>query len=169
MIKNEQQYKNTLDWIDKFQQSLAGLDRDEDKRKNDPEGWELLYNSFQSQLLRLKQEINEYEFLRSHSQSQPIVLKISDIDCLAEICIKARLAAKLSCEELGELSGISAEKIREYEETDYENASFLAVKSVIDALNIKLKTGEFVVSLDTLRRTPITKEELLQTKSTELR
>ncbi|MEC4892915.1 MAG: hypothetical protein SAL07_13045 [Oscillatoria sp. PMC 1051.18] len=93
----------------------------------------------------------------------------SDIDYLAEICIKVRIAAKLSCEELGELSGISAEKIREYEEKDYENASFLDVKAVIDALNIKVKTGEFLVALDTLRRTPITKEELLQTKSTELR
>ena len=33
--------------------------------------------------------------------------------------------------------------------------------AVFDALDIKVQTGEFLVPLDTLRRTPVTKEELL--------
>ena len=52
---------------------------------------------------------------------------------------------------------------------DYEDASFIDVKFVIDALDIKIQKGEFLIPLDTLRRTPITKEELLvsQTRNRE--
>jgi len=50
-----------------------------------------------------------------------------------------------------------------HEDNDYEDASFLEVISVIDAdaLEIQIQKGEFLVPLDTLRRTPVTKEELL--------
>jgi hypothetical protein len=43
------------------------------------------------------------------------------------------------------------------------------VKFVIDALDIKIQKGEFLIPLDTLRRTPITKEALLvsQTRNRE--
>jgi hypothetical protein len=37
----------------------------------------------------------------------------------------------------------------------------LDVRFVIDALEIQVQKGEFLVPLDTLRRTPVTKEELL--------
>jgi hypothetical protein len=48
-----------------------------------------------------------------------------------------------------------------HEDNDYEDTSFLEVISVIDALEIQIQKGEFLVPLDTLRRTPVTKEELL--------
>lgn len=35
---------------------------------------------------------------------------------------------------------------------------------MIDALGIKIKKGEFLIPLDTLRRTPVTKEELLYSR-----
>jgi hypothetical protein len=42
----------------------------------------------------------------------------------------------------------------------YEDASFMDVMSVFLALEIKIQ-GNFLVPLDILRRTPVTKEELL--------
>lgn len=33
--------------------------------------------------------------------------------------------------------------------------------AVVDALDVKIQSGEFLIPLDILRRTPITKEELL--------
>ncbi len=83
------------------------------------------------------------------------------IDYLPQILIKARMAAKLSQKELADLTGLTEEKIKRYEDNDYEDASFLDVRFVIDALEIQVQKGEFLVPLDTLRRTPVTKEELL--------
>ena len=54
-----------------------------------------------------------------------------------------------------------SEQIQQYEDKDYEDASFIDVLAVFDALDIKIQAGKFLVPLNTLRRTPITKEELL--------
>jgi transcriptional regulator with XRE-family HTH domain len=105
--------------------------------------------------------VAEYERLKSHALYTPIILKLDDIDYLPQILIKARMAAKLSQEELAKLAGLTEEQIKHYEDNDYENASFLDVKFVINALDIKIQKGEFLIPLDTLRRTPITKDELL--------
>ena len=63
--------------------------------------------------------------------------------------------------KLADLSGLTEEQIRRYEDNDYQDASFLEVKFVLDALDIRVQKAEFLVPLDTLRRTPVTKEELL--------
>ena len=71
------------------------------------------------------------------------------------------MAAKLSQKELADLSGLTEEQIGRLEDNDYQDASFLDVLSVISALDIRVQQAEFLVPLDTLRRTPVTKEELL--------
>lgn len=169
MIKNEKQYKFTQELVGEFQKSLAAIERDEAKKKKDPDGWELMRNSLQCQLDKLKAEVAEYERLTSHDRHTPIVLKLDDIDDLPQILIKARMAAKLSQQELAKLAGLTEEQIKRYEDNDYEDASFLDVKFVIDALDIKVQKGEFLIPLDTLGRVPITKEELLvsQTRNRE--
>jgi len=161
MIKNEKEYKFTQELIEKFATSLAAMERDEIRQIKDPEGWELIRGSLQCRLDQLKAEVAEYQSLTSHDLYTPIVLKLDDLDDLPQILIKARMAAKLSQQELANLAGLSKEQIEVYEDNDYQNASFLDVKFVIDALDIKIQKGEFLVPLDTLRRTPITKEELL--------
>lgn len=71
------------------------------------------------------------------------------------------MSAKLTQQELASLAALTLEKIELYENKDYQDASFVDVFAVFDALYIKVKAGEFLVPLDTLRRTPVTKEELL--------
>jgi len=166
MIKNEKEYKFTQELIEKFAISIAAMERDEIRRIKDPEGWDLIRGSLQCRLDQLKVEVAEYQSLTSHDLYTPIVLKLDDLDDLPQILIKARMAAKLSQQELANLAGLSKEQIEVYEDNDYQNASFLDVKFVIDALDIKIQKGEFLVPLDTLRRTPITKEELLVSQPT---
>ncbi|NET07708.1 MAG: helix-turn-helix transcriptional regulator [Symploca sp. SIO2B6] len=161
MIKNEKEYKFTQELVGEIDKSLASLERDEARKKNDPDGWELIRGSLQCHLDKLKAEVAEYKRLTSHNLHTPIVLKLDDINDLPQILIKARMAAKLSQQELANLAGLTEEQIKRYEDNDYENASFVDVKFVIDALGIKIQKGEFLIPLDRLIRTPITKEELL--------
>ncbi|MGK7876508.1 MAG: helix-turn-helix domain-containing protein [Xenococcaceae cyanobacterium] len=159
MIKDEKQYEYTKYWVKRFEQSIAACEQDEERKKNDPQAWQLTRNTLQYHLDALKEEIAEYETLTTHDERTPIVLKLDDINYLPQILIKARIAAKLSQKELAALAGLTEEQIREYEDKDYQTASFLNFLFVLDALDIKIQKGEFLVPIDTLRRTPITKEE----------
>ncbi|HAJ61869.1 MAG TPA: DNA-binding protein [Cyanobacteria bacterium UBA8543] len=162
MIKDDQHYHNVQSWVQKFEQALLQLEKNENERaKDDPQLREIYMNEVQRKLDNLRKEIREYETLKTHDFQTPLVLKLENINELPLILIKARMAAKLSQKELADLAGISEAQIKEYEDKDYETASFLDVMAVFDALNIKIQKGEFLVPLDTLRRTPITKEELL--------
>lgn len=160
MIRNEQEYRNTLYWLERFERSIAELDNNE-SLKADFKRWKLQRDSYQSQVEDLKEQIKEYETLTNHDSQTPIVLELDDINNLPQLLIKGRMAAKLSQKELADLAGLTEEQIQEYEDKDYEDASFIDVMAVVDALDIKVVKGEFFIPLDTLRRTPITKEELL--------
>lgn len=160
MIKSELEYQVSLEWVEKFKKSIAAMEKDEVAKTKDPQRWELNRSALQSHLDKLKAEIAEYENLTSHDSHTPIVLTLNDIYYLPQLLIKARMAAKLSQKELADLAGLTEAQIKNYEDKDYEDASFMDVMGVFFALDIKVQ-GEFSVPLDTLRRTPVTKEELL--------
>lgn len=103
--------------------------------------------------------------LIAHDSQAPIILELDHIDYLPDILIKARIAAKLSEKELGALCGLTEEQIKRYEKDDYQSASYLNVRGVIFALNIKIQSGKFLVALDTLEKTPITIDDLRSSKS----
>lgn len=161
MIKNQQEYEYSQECARKFAYSLRMLEQDEELKKKDPQGWQLSWDVKQSHLMALSAEIAEYDRLTSHDSHTPIVLTLDDIDDLPQILIRARMAAKLSQKELADLAGLTEEQIKRYEDNDYEDASFLDVRFIIDALDIQIQKAEFLVPLDTLIRTPVTKEELL--------
>jgi len=62
MIKNEKEYQISLDWLQRFEQSVAELDNNENL-KADQMRWQLHRDSYQSQVNELKSEIVEYERL----------------------------------------------------------------------------------------------------------
>ncbi|XWK86117.1 MAG: helix-turn-helix transcriptional regulator [Phormidium sp.] len=167
MIRKEQEYRNTLYWLERFEQSITELDNTE-SLKVDFKRWKLQRDSYQSQVEDLKEQIREYETLTNHDPQTPIVLKLDDINNLPQLLIQARMAAKLSQKELADLAGLTEAEIQKYEDRDYEDASFLDVMAVVDALDIKMRSGEFLIPWDTLRRTPITKEELLSKSPQEV-
>ncbi len=90
----------------------------------------------------------EYEALIKKSDRRPLTLQLSDIQSLSQIPIKARIAAKLTQKELAELAGLTEQKIKDYEERDYQTASFLDFLFVLDALNIQVKNSELLVPLN---------------------
>jgi len=155
MIKDEKQYDFTKEQAQKFEWTIAQLHQDEEKKKNDPDYWQVYHDSLQGILDTLREEIAEYEMLTAHDRQTPLVLKLDDTGYLPQILIKARMGAKLSQKELADLSGLTEEQISEYEAKDYHTASVLDLFAVMDALDLKIKTCEFLVPLDTLRRSPI--------------
>jgi transcriptional regulator with XRE-family HTH domain len=165
MIKNDFQYQVTQEWVEKFKKSIVVMTEDEEGKKNNFEKWESRLCAMQYRLEKLQAEIAEYENLTSVDSQTPIVLTLDDIYYLPQLLIKARIAAKLSQKELGALAGLTEEQIKNYEAKDYEGASFTDVMGLFLALDIKIQKGEFLVPLDTLRRTPVTKEELRSSKS----
>jgi transcriptional regulator with XRE-family HTH domain len=161
MIKDELEYEVTQEWVEKFKNSIEKMEKDEDARNKDPEGHSLGLGALKYRLEKLQEEIDEYEKLISHDSSTPISLSLDDTYYLPQVLIKARMAAKLSQKELASLAGLTEEQIKSYEENDYQNASYLDFRFVMAALDIKITHCEFLVPLDILRRTPVTKEELL--------
>ena len=152
MIKDEKQYDFTKEQAHKFERTIAQLHQDEEKKKNDPDYWQVYHDSFQGILDTLREEIAEYEMLTAHDRQTPLLLKLDDTDYLPQILIKARMGAKLSQKELADLSGLTEAQICEYEAKNYHTASVLDLFAVMDALDLKIKTCEFLVPLDTLRR-----------------
>lgn len=161
MIKNEKEYQFTQELVIEFEKSLEAIESDESHPVGDSNDRELIRSALQCHLDKLKGEISEYERLISHDCHQPLLLTLDDIRDLPQLLIKARIAAKISQKELADLAGLTEEKIRHYEENEYEDASLLEFKLAIDALDIEVKLGQFIVPLDRLRRTPVTKDELL--------
>lgn len=140
MIKNEQQYQNSLDWLQRFEQSIAQLDNNE-QLKAEPERWKLHRDSYQSQVDELKLEISEYERLINCDTSKPLKIKIDSLNKLPNALIKARLAAKISQQELADRLGIDEQRVQEYEDTDYQCASFVEILEVSTALGVEFETA----------------------------
>lgn len=147
MIKNEQQYHYSLDWLRRFEQSVAELDSNENL-KAEPVRWQLHRDSYQSQVNELKEEIAEYERLLNCDDSQPIKIKVESLNKLPDALIKARMAAKMSQEELADLLGIDQQRVQEYEDTDYQCASFVEILEVSTALGVKLETAVMQVDFE---------------------
>jgi hypothetical protein len=165
MIKNEKQYEYSKECAERFTYSISLLDQDEEMKQKDFERWQMNRDVKKYRLEKLQAEIAEYENLTFHDSHTPIVLTLEDIYYLPQLLIKARIAAKLSQQELASLAGLTEEQIKDYEARDYESVSFSDVMGVFLALDMKIQKAEFLVPLDTLRRTPVKKEELLSSKS----
>ncbi|WP_228038711.1 hypothetical protein [Nostoc sp. LEGE 12450] len=88
MIKNEQQYQNSLDWLQRFEQSITSLDSNE-HLKAEPERWKLHRDSYQSQVDELKSEITEYERLINCDTSKLLKIKVNSLNKLPNALIKA--------------------------------------------------------------------------------
>lgn len=145
MIKNEKEYQISLDWLRRFEQSVAELDNNE-SLKIDRTRWQLHRDSYQSQVDALKSEIAEYERLINCNKSQSIQIKVESINKLPDALIKARIAAKISQQQLAEILGIEEQRVKQYENTDYQCASFVEILEVSTVLGVEFATA--VVQVD---------------------
>jgi DNA-binding XRE family transcriptional regulator len=147
MIKNEQEYQKSLNWLRQFEESVAELDCNE-KLKANQTRWQLHRDSSQSQVAELKAEIAEYKRLINCDRSQPIQIKVESINKLPDVLIKARIAAKISQQELAQILGIEEQRVRQYEDTDYQCASFVEILEVSIVLGIEFETAVIRVDFE---------------------
>ena len=146
MIKNEKEYEYSQECARRFEYSIKSLEQDEELKKKDPEGWQLSRDVKQSHLIALQAEIAEYERLINCDKSQRIQIKVESLNKLPDALIKARIAAKMSQQELAEILGIEEQRVKQYEDTDYQCASFGEILEVSTVLGVEFATA--VVQVD---------------------
>ena len=96
----------------------------------------------------LKEEIAEYEKMVNCDNSQPIQIKVESLNKLPDALIKARIAAKISQKGLADLLGIDEQRVKQYEDTDYQCASFVEILEVSTALGLELETAVMRVDFE---------------------
>jgi HTH-type transcriptional regulator / antitoxin HipB len=126
MIQNERQYRITQTKLKEFERDLAAIDhQDPNLHPRQIVGWT---NSHNLTIRQLKQEIAEYERLKSGNISTFVLGSIDDIPTTL---IKARISTGMTQKEL-------AEKIQRYEASHYSSASFDRLRSIAHALKIEI-------------------------------
>jgi ribosome-binding protein aMBF1 (putative translation factor) len=158
MIKDESQYEFSKEWVKKFTKTIAAMDRDEEAKRKDFLRWESGRSVIQCHLDQLHQEIAEYERLINCDKSEPIEIVVENFNKLPEALIKARMAAKMSEEELAEILDIDPERIKEYEKKKYQNASLTEILDISLALGLEFKTAVMQVDFEEIEAVKKTAE-----------
>lgn len=146
-IKNHQQYQQSLDWLRQFQQFVGEFDSNE-SLKSEGKSWKLPKESYQSKIDHLTSEITEYERLINYDQKQPLQINIESLKKLPDALIKARIASKMSQQELANKLEIDLDIIKQHEDTDYQCASFLEILEISTALGIKFEPAAIIVDFE---------------------
>lgn len=133
MIQNERQYRITQTKLQEFEQELAAIDpQDPNLHPRQIVGWT---NSYNLSIRQLKQEIAEYEQLKSGNIFTFVLGSLND---LPTTLIKARIAAGMTQKDLAEKIGVQEQQIQRYESNHYSSASFERLQSIADALKIEI-------------------------------
>ena len=138
MISNERQYAITRSELKKFEASLAGIEQKITSVMdlNEQMKHQLYLDTLSSQIDSFKEEIAEYERLRSGTVQK---LNFDSLDQLPDALIKARIVRGLTQGQLATSLGLKEQQIQQYESTRYANASFSRIMAVHTALSIKIK------------------------------
>ena len=164
MIKDELQYEVSKEWVEKFTKTIAAMERDEEAKRKDFLRWESGRSVIQCHLDQLHEEIAEYERLINCDKSEPIEIVVETLNKLPEALIKARMAAKMSEEELAEILDIDPERIKEYEKKKYQNASLTEILDISLALGLEFKTAVMQVDFEEIEAVKKTAERWRQRK-----
>lgn len=146
-IKNNEQYQQSLDWLRQFHQFVGEFDSNE-SLKSEGTSWKLPKESYQSKIDNLNLEIAEYEGLINCDQKQPLHINIESLKKLPDALIKARIASKMSQQELADKLEIDEDIIKQHEDTDYQCASFLEILEISTALGIKFEPAAIIVDFE---------------------
>ena len=168
MISNENQYEYTQELLKRCEYTLAQYDaQDEEVKKNDP-WWSVMRESIQSHLDAFNAEIAEYERLLECDRSQDLKIEVESILELPRVLIKARIAAKMSQKELADRLGLEEHRIKQYEESDYQCASWVEIIDITESLAVELKTASFVVDFQEIEIRKKTLAEFVERQGKKL-
>ncbi|MEJ7618648.1 MAG: helix-turn-helix transcriptional regulator [Pyrinomonadaceae bacterium] len=139
IITNEAQYKVTQERVEQISRTLSDIEASE--KAKDPLWLKLQRNSHLSLIEDLRNQMKEYDALREGKARRFVCSSLED---LPQALIKARIARRLSVDELAEQLGWKKSLLKRYEENEYQSASWEKILEVADALRVKV---ESVVSL----------------------
>jgi transcriptional regulator with XRE-family HTH domain/Zn-dependent peptidase ImmA (M78 family) len=149
MIKNERQYRITKAQATRFETALVQFMRESTVKSADAEAHPLLRkaqeDALKSQLDELREQLEEYEALRSGDRT---VLEVNSFDELPRALIQARIASGMSQRDLGERLGLKEQQIQNYEATEYASASLERITKVVHALGITVRKDIFLPNTD---------------------
>jgi ribosome-binding protein aMBF1 (putative translation factor) len=148
VIKDELEYEVSKEWVEKFNKTIAAMERDEEAKRKDFLKWDAGRGSIQRHLDQLHEEIAEYERLMAWDKSKPIELVVENFNKLSDALIKARMAAKISVEELAERLDIDPERLKEHEKKDYQGASYMEILEISCVLGLEFKTAVMQVDFE---------------------
>jgi ribosome-binding protein aMBF1 (putative translation factor) len=133
MITNERQYRITKTEAEKFADAVAHVD--ERCAHLDPILRRAMRESLESELEILREQLAEYEALRS---GRIAVLELDSLTDLPDALIRARIAGGLTQKELATRLGLKEQQIQRYEATRYAGVSLQRVQAVAEALGVKI-------------------------------
>lgn len=137
MITSERQYGISRGWIERFEESIAGLGRTPGPGDAlEPEKRAILIRSQESLLEDLRAEVAEYERLRAGTLRRKAV---GGLDEVPDALVTGRIAAGLTQKQLAERMGLKEQQIQRYEATRYRSASLARVQEVVSALGLTFR------------------------------
>ena len=137
MISNERQYRITRNKALGFARAIEEFDASVHERTDiHPRPLRAEREAMESQLADLREELGEYEQLKSADLS---VISVASLDELAEGLIKARIAGGLSQRALAHRLELKEQQIQRYEAERYAAASYRRLCQVAHALGVRIE------------------------------
>ena len=138
MIANERQYriarKKALGFAHAIEEFAAASD---DRPDVHPRLVQAEREALESQLAELREELEEYERLRSAGLW---VIRVASFEELADGLIKARIAGGLSQRALAQRMKLKEQQIQRYEAERYASASYQRLCQVARALELRIES-----------------------------
>lgn len=139
MITNERQYRITKSEAERFALALA---QPEEKLAHlHPRIRQAMREGAESQLEELREQLAEYEALRD---GKVRVIELDSLRDLPSALIRARIAARLTQKALAERLGVKEQQVQRYEATQYAGVTFERLRSVADALGVRIDQRVFL-------------------------
>ena len=136
MITNERQYLITQKKVKEFTRALADVSKTSPSKTISLRAREAMRSGIESQLQDLRDEIDEYEKLKSGRVKSIVVHSIAGI---ALSLVKARIARNLTQKQLADRLGLPEQQIQRYESTQYKGVAVERLQEVADALEVRVK------------------------------
>ena len=137
MITNERQYRITRSKALSFARAMEESDASSDERTDvHARLLQAEREAMESQLADLREELEEYEQLKSAALS---VISVASFEELAVGLIKARIAGGLSQRALAQRLEVKEQQIQRYEAERYASASYQRLCQVARALEVRIE------------------------------
>jgi ribosome-binding protein aMBF1 (putative translation factor) len=144
MITNERQHQISRAEAKRFEEAIEHAEQKEEHSELHPRLQKAMVDGLRSQLDELREEIAEYEALRTGKVRKRVSTSLLD---LPNALIEGRIVSGLTQKALGKKLGVAEQQVQRYEATRYAGVNLERLQEVADAVGLKLtKTIEYDVS-----------------------